>query len=118
MEWPPLLSVESFESGGSMSSLFIILALFLVLSFVPLLFLFGRAYLRFRGPRMVTCPETGGFAKVNVDAAKAAFSSISDGVELNVTSCDRWPANKECKQGCVDESAPAPQPIQPAAARS
>ena len=101
-----------------MSSLFIVLALLLVLSFVPLLFLFTRAYLRFRGPRLVTCPETGGFAKIRVDAAKAALSSISDGVEMKVTSCDRWPATHECNQGCVDESAPAPQPIQPAPAKS
>jgi hypothetical protein len=101
-----------------MSSLFIVLALLLVLSFVPLLFLVTRAYLRFRGPRMVICPETGSFAKIRVNATKAALSSISDGVEMKVTSCDRWPTNQECNQGCVDESAPAPQPIQPAAARS
>ena len=100
-----------------MSSLFIVLALLLVLSFVPLLFLLSRAYFRFRGPRTVTCPETGEPTKIRLDASKAAFSSISDGVELTVTSCDRWPAKKDCRQGCVDEAALAPQPIQPASAR-
>lgn len=101
-----------------MNSLFIVLGLLLVLSFVPLLFLLGRAYFRFRGARMVTCPETGELTKVRLDATKAAFSSISDGAELSVTACDRWPEHKGCKQGCVDESAPAPQPIERAAARS
>ena len=91
-----------------MSNLFVLLGVLFLLSFVPLVFLFARGYLRYRGERLVTCPQDGQFAKVRLDAAKAALSSMSDSPDLHVASCDRWPGQKDCKQGCVEASAPAP----------
>jgi hypothetical protein len=98
-----------------MSSLFLALGVIFVLSLIPLLFLLARTYFRYRGTRVVTCPETGGFARVRLDAMKAAFSSVSNGPELAVSSCDHWPEQKDCAQGCVGEIAPAPRPIRAAA---
>jgi hypothetical protein len=98
-----------------MSSLFVVLALVFVLSFVPLFFLLIRGYLRVRGVRVVECPENGKTVKVRLDAVHAAMSSLSDGPDLRVTSCERWPEHKNCKQACVDESATLPRPAAAAA---
>jgi hypothetical protein len=101
----------------SMSNLFLVLGILFVLSFVPLVVLLAQAYFRYRGTQVVTCPDGGAFAKVRLDAMKAAFSSVSDGPELAVTSCERWPEHKDCAKGCVGEAAPAPGPVRAAAAR-
>ena len=91
-----------------MSNLFVVLGILFVLSFVPLVFLFVRGYLRFRGERLVTCPQNGQFAKVRLDAAKAAYSSMTDNVDLKVTACEHWPGRKDCTQGCVEAGSPLP----------
>jgi len=91
-----------------MSNLFVVLGVLFVLSFVPLVFLIARGYFRYRGQRMVTCPQNGQSARVRLDAAKAALSSLSDGMDLHVTACDRWPERKDCTQGCVEAGAPMP----------
>jgi hypothetical protein len=91
-----------------MSNLFIVLGVLFVLSFVPLLFLLARGYFRYRGDRLVTCPQNGQSARVRLDAAKAAVSSLTDGADLQVTACDRWPERKDCAQGCVEAEAPLP----------
>jgi hypothetical protein len=100
-----------------MSNLFLVLGIVFVLSFVPLVVMVARAYFRYRGTQVVTCPDDGAFAKVRLDAMKAAFSSVSDGPELAVTSCERWPEHEGCTQGCVGETGPAPGPVRAAAAR-
>ena len=93
-----------------MSSLFIVLGILFVLSFVPLFFLLVRGYLRYRGVQAVNCPESGQTVKVRLDAARAALSSLSEQTDLQVTACERWPEKKNCSQGCVDESAPVTRP--------
>jgi hypothetical protein len=93
-----------------MSSLFIVLGILFVLSFVPLAFLLVRGYLRFRGVREVSCPETGRNVKIRLDATHAALSSLSETPALSVASCERWPEKKDCNQACVDESEPLPRP--------
>jgi len=89
-----------------MSNLFVVLGVLFVLSFVPLGFLFVRGYLRYRGERLVTCPQDGNLARVRLDAARSALSSLTDAGEFPVTTCDRWPEKKGCTQGCVEEGAP------------
>jgi hypothetical protein len=100
-----------------MASLFIVLGVLFVLSFVPLVVLLARSYLRYRGTRVVTCPATGDPSRVSLNARKAAFSSVTGGVELAVASCERWPEHKNCGQECVSESATAGPPRRPAEAR-
>jgi hypothetical protein len=91
-----------------MSNLFIVLGVLFVLSFVPLAFLFVRGYLRYRGERLVSCPQDGQLARVRLDAARAAVSSLTDSGDLPVTSCSRWPEHKDCRQGCVEAGASVP----------
>lgn len=59
------------------------------------------AFVRFRGKRLVICPETERVVAVDVDAAHAALT-IGRGIpELRLTSCTRWPERHDCGQECV-----------------
>ena len=49
-----------------------------------------RAYLRFRGKMLVSCPETDRPAAVRVAAAKAAWEAIVGNRELRLSECSRW----------------------------
>ena len=78
------------------------LALF-VLSFIPIGWVALRAYRRFRGARVVTCPETGCGAAVEIDRAHATRTFVVGETELRLTSCTQWPDRKGCAQGCVSQ---------------
>jgi hypothetical protein len=80
--------------------LYVILGV-LVLSFVPVVVLTIRALLRYRGRRMVTCPETNRSAAVELDAGHAAFTTATGQRELRVQKCARWPEHARCDQECV-----------------
>ena len=68
-----------------------------------------RTYLAYRGARVVTCPETGGPAGVEVDAVHAAASRASAGTPLlHLSSCSRWPERKGCGQECLAQIEAAP----------
>jgi hypothetical protein len=67
-----------------------------------------RAYVKYRGVRVVTCPETKRPAAVRVDAAHAALSAAWDHTELRLEECSRWPERGVCAQPCIHEIAAAP----------
>ena len=76
------------------------------------LFFFWRAireYRKFRGQRLVTCPETRDPATVHVDAVHAASTGAFGKTRLQVESCSRWPARRNCGQECLAEIEAAPQ---------
>ena len=64
---------------------------------------FVKRYLRYRGKRVITCPETHCHEAVELDAPLAAISSFFDGAELQLTSCTRWPERQDCPQDCIHE---------------
>lgn len=64
---------------------------------------FVRAYVRYRGKRVITCPETHCPEAVELDASLAAVSSLLKGPELHLTSCTRWPERQDCPQDCIRE---------------
>jgi hypothetical protein len=78
-----------------------------------LLFLVGRrlanAWLRYRGTRIVTCPETRGRVAIEVDAPHAALSAASGRPRLRLESCTRWPERRACGQQCLAEVEAAPE---------
>jgi hypothetical protein len=69
-----------------------------------------EAYMKFRGKRVITCPETRTPVGVKVDlkhaASTAAFSRRPD---LRLTSCSRWPERQDCDQDCVLQVRMAPR---------
>lgn len=68
----------------------------------------ARAFLKYRGVRVVTCPETKRPAAVRVDAGHAAVSAAWDHTELRLEKCSRWPERGRCEQSCLKEIAAAP----------
>jgi hypothetical protein len=84
----------------------------LIIGFVAL-FLVMRPlvlnYLKFRGERVIICPETRKPAGVEVDAEHAAVSSATTVRELRLKSCSRWPERQDCGQECLLQVALAPQ---------
>ncbi len=66
-----------------------------------------RAYFRFRGSRILTCPETQNAAVVKVAAESAAFQAIVDEPCLRLSNCSRWPIRKEYGQDCLRHIEPA-----------
>jgi hypothetical protein len=91
-----------------MSTLLLVVGVIFVLSFVPLLYLIARSYRRYRGARVVTCPETKQSVAVEVSAAKAALSGVFEDPKLRLSSCSRWPERQDCGQECVAQIEVAP----------
>jgi len=75
-------------------------AIFYVL--VPIV---AEVFARYRTPRILRCPETGGTAEVRIDARHAAATAVPGPPELRVAGCSRWPERKGCAQACLAPGA-------------
>jgi hypothetical protein len=77
------------------------------------LYLFGRrlatAWVRYRGSRVVVCPENRELVAVEVDAAHAAFSASQGRIDLRLETCTRWPEKAGCGQECLGQIESAPE---------
>jgi hypothetical protein len=62
---------------------------------------FVRAYLRYRDSRIITCPENGEAAMVEVDAVHAALTSVLGQPDVRLQNCARWPIQQDCGQECL-----------------
>jgi hypothetical protein len=59
-----------------------------------------------RGPRVVTCPETGRPASVTLDVRHAVASSlVAHAPQLRLQSCSRWIERGRCDEPCLCEAA-------------
>lgn len=67
-----------------------------------------RTYRRWRGERIVTCPETGKPAGVAVDARHALATGMRGTPELRLQDCSRWPERQGCGQECLAQIEQAP----------
>ena len=67
-----------------------------------------RVCSRYRGTKLVTCPETGRPAIVEVDALHASMTSTVGFPDIRLESCSRWPLKQECGQECLPELDVAP----------
>lgn len=65
---------------------------------------FFTDFMKFRGRRVITCPETQEGAAVSVDAVHAAFSG-----QLRLSACTRWPERAGCDQACLTQIASSPE---------
>jgi hypothetical protein len=87
----------------------LILGALIVVSLIPVAWSTLRAYLKFRGTRVITCPETGCPAAVEVDERHAASSTFLNETELRLASCSRWPEREGCGQECLAQIEAAPE---------
>ena len=83
--------------------LIILLAILAVGCLYVLLPIAMDAYLRLRGPRVVTCPETQAPAEVDLDAGFGALTALSGRPSLRVQQCEHWhdPQSRSCAQSCL-----------------
>jgi len=70
----------------------------------------ARAWLKYRGARIVTCPESQKPAGVVVNARHAAATCLAaKEPDLRLSSCSRWPERANCGQQCLAQIAAAPE---------
>jgi hypothetical protein len=70
---------------------------------------FLATWLRYRGKRVITCPENLEPAAVHVNALKAAhWAAISGDSVLRLNECSRWPEKAGCGQECLSQIQASP----------
>ncbi len=69
----------------------------------------ARLYAKFRGKRLVSCPETKQPAAVEVNAPRAAMEAVVGEPRLRLNECTRWPERQDCGQHCLREIESAPE---------
>ena len=67
-----------------------------------------RIWLRYRGARVVTCPETQHSAGVSLDARYASVTAPGRPAPLRLSACSRWPERAGCGQECLSQIAASP----------
>jgi hypothetical protein len=61
-----------------------------------------RAWRRYRGERLVVCPETKAPAAVSVDTGHAALTALVEGQPgVRLAACSRWDERGRCDEPCV-----------------
>jgi hypothetical protein len=68
-----------------------------------------RTYLKFRGKRLVSCPETHQPAAVRAATGKAAFKATLGDGQSRLSECSRWPEKEACGQECMAQIQEAPK---------
>jgi hypothetical protein len=61
------------------------------------------AYRRYRGTKIVTCPQTGMPAHIDVDAIDASISAALGRPRVEVVRCTHWPDREHCGQDCLKQ---------------
>ncbi len=81
----------------------VLAALYFVVPFV------AGTFLKYRGKRVITCPETRSPAAVEVDSAHAALTAAFTHPDLRLKTCSRWPERQDCGQECLLQIEIAPE---------
>lgn len=73
----------------------------------------GRVWLKYRGDRVIVCPENhqpaGVALAVGPAVGHAATLSLWSGGELRLASCSRWPERSGCGQQCLSQIQASPE---------
>lgn len=88
-----------------------LIVIILIGAVAALYFLVPRAVgalLKFRGKRVITCPETRAPASVDVDEGHAALTALLGDPDLRLKGCSRWPEREGCGQECLLQVRLAP----------
>ena len=67
-----------------------------------------RAWVKYRGKRLITCPENHRPAGVTVDSGTAVLQAFGAGPGIRLSSCSRWPERSGCGQECLSQIQAAP----------
>lgn len=87
-----------------MIATFLMVLLALAIAYVTFRLAGGlRLYLKLRGKRLVTCPETKKAAAVEVAAGSVAMEALTGPHHLRLSECSRWPERQDCGQDCLKQ---------------
>lgn len=64
---------------------------------------------RYRGKRLVVCPENAQTVTTEIGAVRAAVARLTGGDRVVITSCTRWPGKEDCDQACAPAIAASPR---------
>jgi hypothetical protein len=87
---------------------YVITAALLATSFFFATLHFVRKYIRYRDSRIITCPDNGEAAIVEVDAMHAVLTSALGKTDIRLQNCGRWPLLQNCGQECLVQLDVAP----------
>ncbi len=73
------------------------------------IWLVGNAWLRYRGKRVVLCPENQKPAGVALDASHAAVTALGGKPQFRLSQCSRWPERAGCGQECLSQIENSPE---------
>jgi hypothetical protein len=62
-----------------------------------------RVYLKLRGSRLLTCPETNKVELVQLAAGAMATEATLREPYFRVKKCSRWPLRQDCGQDCLSQ---------------
>ena len=80
---------------------YIILAAMLVAALYFGIRRLARTFLKVRGAKTVTCPETGNPTAVRIDAIRATLTNTLGDPHIRLQDCSRWPQKRDCGQECL-----------------
>jgi len=76
---------------------------------VAMIAVFIALYVKYRGKRIVTCPETHQPVGAEINAGLAARTWLVNDPRFVITSCSRWPERAGCDQACVPQIEASPE---------
>ena len=62
-----------------------------------------RTYVKYRGKRLITCPETHRAAAIHVNVQQAARKAVFGKSYIRLDQCSRWPERQNCGQECLSQ---------------
>jgi hypothetical protein len=92
-----------------LDALLVVAAIFALGTFYVMVPIAADVYRRFRGTRVVTCPENQRAAAVEVDARHAALTTVAGRADIKLAQCSRWPERHDCGQECLRQIEEAPE---------
>ena len=87
---------------------FLVVAIAAVICSIAAWRLFG-AWWKYKGRRVVSCPENQRPAGVTVDSRHAIATALGRSPELRLESCSRWPEKGACGQECLSQIEASPE---------
>jgi len=93
---------------NEMQLLFLLAAVFVVSFLLVWLVEASSFYRKYRGRRLITCPETHKTEAVEIAAVTGAAKAM---LQMNprLRDCTRWPERADCGQDCLSQIEEAPQ---------
>jgi hypothetical protein len=71
----------------------------------------ASAWWKWRGTRLVVCPESRQIAAVKVGALRVVLTAAHGRTWLRIESCTRWPQEHTCDQRCLRQVVARPRAV-------